>query len=71
MTQSICSFRTTQQKLSTDIQRTEKLEKDSESFLFWYLLERDTAFTLVLRCLLVPRLLDSQWGRVLVLRLED
>lgn len=58
MTQSICSFRTTQQKLSVDVRRTAKLEKDYESLLFWYLPERDTAFTLVPRCLLIPRLLD-------------
>lgn len=55
---------------STDIQTTSSV-KDQDSLIFWYLFDRGTAFTLVLRCLLILRLLDSQWGCVLVLRLED
>lgn len=61
------SFRTTEQKLSKG--KTSSV-KDNESLIFWYLFERGTAFTLVPHCLLILRLLDSQWGCVLVLRLE-
>lgn len=65
MTQSIYSFITTQEKT------LKRHSRDKKSLIFWYLLERNTAFTLVLHCLLILRLLGVQWGCVLVLRLED
>lgn len=58
--------------LSSNSQQTSTSSvKDQDSLIFWYPFDRGTAFTLVLHCLLILRLLDSQWGCVLVLRPED
>lgn len=44
-----------------EIQNKQKFG-DKKSLIFWYLLECNTAFTLVLHCLLILRLPVGQWG---------